>query len=394
MIIYHRQGNIPKRKHIATFDRNNKLIREELFSTKGFSGEYSTLYYSEPPVCLVENNKIIINNKPEIWGDAPFDYHHFDTFQLKSSGHFIEARVPMLTNSDCTIGLFSISKSTSVCFQNVSANELIFVHEGSGVMDSVFGRISFEKGDYIIIPKGVLYNLTCKNLKRNRFLYVESNSEFQIPKSYLNSSGQLLETAPYSERDFKLPVLKKTKQRKNKKFEVIVKRENNWYQQIHENDLMSAIGWDGYLYPFAINIEAFCPKVGKIHLPPPVHKIFENDSFVICNFVPRLLDFHDGAVTAPYYHMNIDSDEVLYYLDGNFLSRKGVSEGSLTLHPMGLTHGPQPGKQEESIGKKDTNELAVMIDTFKPLEICKNMVDCRKSEYTASWLTPKKSKKN
>ena len=392
MAQYQTQGFVSKQKHTANYDSKKRLIREELFSSQGFSGLYSTLYYSEPPVCLIENEKIKNQNAYEKWIDAPFDYHHFNTNQLSFFGNFFNSRIPILVNDDCVIGLFSISNGTPLYYKNVLSHEFIFVHEGSGSLISPFGVLKFQKGDYLIIPKGIVYQIKCNSLKRNRFLYIESTKEFQIPRSYRNDYGQLLESAPYCERDFRSPKLSKGV-KNNSKIEVIVKKGDEWYRHVYERNLMNAIGWDGFLYPFAFNIKSFCPRVGKVHLPPSVHKIFENENMVICNFVPRALDFHENSVTAPYYHMNIDSDEVIYYLDGEFLSRKGVGEGSLTLHPMGLTHGPQPGRQEASIRKKETSEWAVMIDTFKSLNISNQLSNCRKSDYTSSWLEKKKDKK-
>lgn len=391
MIQYHKQGLIGQTKHTASYDSKGKLLREELFSTKGFSGVYSTLYYADPPVSLISNELIKPQTVCEEWEEAPFDYHHFDTNQLSIFGNYFNARIPMLFNDECTIGVFSISNSTSLFFQNVLAHELIFVHEGTGEMISPFGRLKFHKGDYIIIPKGVVYQIKCNNMKKNRFLYLESAKEFQIPRSYRNEYGQMLESAPYCERDFRLPQLQRTG-KKLSSMEVIVKKGNKWYKNTYENHLMNVVGWDGYLYPFIFNIKSFCPRVGKLHLPPSVHKVFENESLVVCNFVPRVLDFHKDAVTAPYYHMNIDSEEVLYYLDGEFLSRKGVGEGSMTLHPKGLIHGPQPGRQEASIRKKETTEWAVMFDTFNQLKISQSLAKCRKPEYTRSWLEKKKGK--
>lgn len=393
MILYHKQGFISQQKHTATYDTKKRLIREELFSTHGFSGVYSTLYYSEPPICLIANEKL----KPQIiceqWLEAPFDYHHFDTNQINMFGNYFNSRVPLLFNDDCVLGVFSISNDTPLYYQNVLAHEMLFVHEGAGEMISAFGRLKFHKGDYLVIPKGIIYLMKCNNMKKNRFLYFESSEEFQIPNSFRNEMGQLLEAAPYCERDFKLPQLSKMANKKNSTMEVVVKRGDDWYRHVYERNLMNVIGWDGYLYPFTFNIKNYCPRVGKIHLPPPVHKVFENKNLVICNFVPRLLDFHPDAVTAPYFHMNIDSDEVLYYLDGEFLSRKGVGEGSLTLHPMGLVHGPQPGRQEASVRKKETSEWAVMLDAFKPLKMSRQLSLSRKPEYTASWLQKNTRKK-
>lgn len=393
MIHYHKQGVVSHQKHTANYDAKGKLFREELFSTKGFSGNYSTLYYTEPPISLIANELIKPQTSCDEWVEAPFDYHHFDTNQLNMFGNYFNARIPILYNDKCVMGIFSISNSASLYYQNVLAHELIFVHEGIGELICPFGRLKFHKGDYIVIPKGVVYQIKCNNMKKNRFLYMESSQEFQIPKSYRNDCGQLLESAPYCERDFRVPQLNKSGNKKASAMEVIVKKGGNWYKHTYERNLMNVVGWDGYLYPITFNIKSFCPRVGKIHLPPSVHKVFENENLVVCNFVPRLLDFHQDAVTAPYYHMNIDSDEVLYYLDGEFLSRKGVGEGSLTLHPMGLIHGPQPGRQEASIRKKVTAEWAVMLDSFEPLKISQALAKSRKPEYASSWMNKKKEKK-
>ncbi|RME22690.1 MAG: homogentisate 1,2-dioxygenase, partial [Candidatus Zixiibacteriota bacterium] len=314
-------------------------------------------------------------------------YYHFFTDDLKTEGSFITNRHVFLQNNDCSIATCRVTEPTDDFFRNAYHNEYIFVHRGKGVLRSEFGALPFEPGDQLIIPRTVIYRLEFDDYKAdNKLLIVESRTAYEIPKHYRNEYGQLEEHAPYAERDFKIPT-ELTPRDETGEFRVIIKAGQRYFEHIVPHHPFDVVGWDGYFYPFALNIRDYHPKVGRIHLPPPIHLAFITEHFVLCNFVPRPFDFHPDAIPAPYWHSNIDSDEVLYYVEGDFMSRKGIKEGSITLHPGGMPHGPQPGKYEGSVGAKATNEYAVMVDTFAPLRPTLNVKKTMDEKYAQSWLT-------
>jgi homogentisate 1,2-dioxygenase len=268
-------------------------------------------------------------------------------------------------------------------YRNSEGDELLFVHYGTGKVESMFGTIHYEPGDYIIIPVGTIYRVVPNN-EETKLLVIETNNWITTPKRYRNVHGQLLEHSPFCERDIFGPETLETFSEKGS-FEVRTKSRGFLHSHFLSHHPMNVEGWDGYLYPWKINIRDFEPITGRIHMPPPIHQMFEGHNFVICSFVPRLYDYHPDSIPAPYYHSNVDSDEVLYYVEGNFMSRKGINEGSITLHPSGIPHGPHPGTIEASIGKKETLELAVMIDTFRPLKVVKQANTLEDSNYKYSW---------
>ncbi|MCB1197658.1 MAG: homogentisate 1,2-dioxygenase [Deltaproteobacteria bacterium] len=383
MPFYHRMGSIPSKRHIAFYKEDQTLHREELFSTKGFSGIYSNKYHLYMPTAITKIDKIS-KPKDETWVEAPLEWRLFHTFDQQKDGDPISSRIKYLFNATCAISTAAPKISCKGFYKNAYAHELIFVHKGSGVCKTEFGRIDFTPGDYIVIPKGVIYQVDV-NEGENRMLVVESATAFDIPKHFRNEYGQCTESAPYCERDFRPPSQLETFDNKGE-FVVYVKAGEDWYTHTMQHHPFDIVGWDGCEYPFAFNIHEYAPIVGQIHQPPPVHLVFTTRDFVVCNFVPRLFDFHPQSIPAPYFHSNVDSDEVLYYVEGNFMSRKGIKEGSISHHPMGLPHGPQPGKTEESIGKKETNECAVMIDTFAPLQSTLAVEQTMVSHYASSWL--------
>ena len=385
MPFYVKLGKVPPKRHITFYkDDGKSLYREELFSTLGFSGIYSNKYHIYMPTQVKKIGEIPQNNSND-WQNAPLQYYHFFTEKKKTDGDILKSRNEFLKNDNCVISTANVSADSDFFFRNSYAHELIFVHRGSGKFLSEYGKLPFEQWDYIVVPKGTTYQIKFDSYDDNKLMIVESSTPFDIPRHFRNEYGQLTEEAPYYERDFKVPQFTEPADNQGD-FELILKLRDRYFKYLLPNHPFDVVGWDGFLYPYTFNLKEYAPKVGKIHLPPPVHLMFATQHFVVCNFVPRLFDFHPQAVPAPYYHSNVDSDEVLYYVYGDFMSRKGIEEGSITLHPMGIPHGPQPGKTEASIGIKETDEYAVMIDTFQPLRVTKNVKDTMVDDYSQSWL--------
>jgi homogentisate 1,2-dioxygenase len=311
-----------------------------------------------------------------------------DGFKAAPHDDYLESRKCILTNSDCQIIVAAPKKSlTKYFYKNTDSDEVIFVHKGSGKLRTMLGNIEFKYGDYLVIPRGIIYQIEF-NDQVNRLFIVESKSPIYTPKRYRNWFGQHVEGAPYCERDLHPPFELET-HNENGDFLIKVKKQNMIHEYIYAAHPFSVVGWDGYNFPYKFSIHDFEPITGKIHQPPPVHQTFETNKFVICSFVPRLYDYHPNSVPAPYNHSNIDSDEVIYYVDGDFMSRNDINKGSITLHPAGIPHGPHPGAMEKSIGKKETFELAVMVDTFSPLMVTEEAVNMTEGSYHTSWLNKK-----
>ncbi|GMT49990.1 MAG: homogentisate 1,2-dioxygenase [bacterium] len=385
MSFYQKRGEIPSKKHVTFYQKDNRsLYREELVSTKGFSGICSTKYHINLPTAVRDLKGFPIM-EDKIWHEAPLENYHFNTNKVKRKGNFVTARNYYLSNDHVELSCVHVSDNCTDLYENASAHELVFIHHGTGQYLSDYGVLPVQEGDYLMIPKGTIGQLQFDDLKSVKLLIIESCMPFEIPKSYRNDYGQLLEQAPYCERDFTTPKWVEPLHQKGD-FTLVIKSGNRLYKYILAYHPFDLIGWDGYYYPFTFNIKDYSPIVGKLHLPPPVHMVFNSPHFVICNFVPRPFDFHPQAIPAPYYHSNIDSDEVLYYVAGDFMSRKGIEEGSITLHPGGIPHGPQPGKIEESIGKKETKEYAIMLDTFSPLKLTTHARSTMIENYYQSWL--------
>lgn len=385
---YYTLGQIPPKRHTVFRQPDGRLYAEELFSTEGFSSDYSLLYHVFPPtrVADISQPKDI---KPRIALQDNMQHRSLVTFKTKPEKDYLTSRKPLLVNSDLYIGVAAPMKSMDYFFKNADADEMLFIHEGSGKLKSAFGEIPFGYGDYLIIPRGLIYQLEFDS-ESNRILYVESFSAIVPPKRYRSNFGQLLEHSPYCERDIRKPQNLQTHDETGE-FLIKIKKQDKLYDYTYANHPFDLIGWDGYVYPYAFSIHNFEPITGRLHQPPPVHQTFEAHNFVICSFCPRLYDYHPLAVPAPYNHSNIDSDEVLYYVDGDFMSRKHVERGQITLHPKGIPHGPHPGTVEKSIGAKETKELAVMIDTFRSLSITEDAMAMEQPDYYLSWLdsTPK-----
>ena len=389
MAFYVKVGKVPPKRHITFYKEDGKsLYREELFSTKGFSGIYSNKYHLYMPPQVEKISEVAIDSSGNDWNDAPVEYYHFVTDKKQTKGNLLTARNEFLKNDHCVISTANITEDSDFFYRNSQMHEIIFVHHGKGWLLSEYGKIKFDEWDYLIIPKGTTYQLKFDDYKNNKVFIIESDTPYEIPSHFRNDYGQLTEEAPYYERDFRVPEYMDPID-KIADFKLMLKVRNKMFEYRLPHHPFDVVGWDGFLYPYAFNIKEYAPKVGKIHLPPPIHLVFTTDHFVICNFVPRLYDFHPEAIPAPYYHSNVDSDEILYYVHGDFMSRTGIQEGSITLHPMGIPHGPQPGKTEASIGKKETEEYAIMIDTFQPLRVTKNVKATMVEEYSQSWLEKK-----
>ena len=381
---YHKAGSIPHKRHTQFRKPDGSLYSEELFSTEGFSNDYSLLYHTYAPTLIVKCDDPI-NVMPEIAEEKMLKHRSFEGFNIKPEKDYLKSRKPILINNDCHVVLAAPKSGTGDYFyKNGDADEMIFVHEGSGTLHTAYGDLKFSYGDYLVLPRGCVYQINF-DTESNRLLIVESHTPLRFPKRYLSSNGQLLENSPFCERDIRVP---ENLQTIDKKGDFVIKtKKQGWLYGIHYGTHpFDLIGWDGCCYPFAFSIHDFEPITGRVHLPPPIHQTFETNAFVVCSFVPRLYDYHPQAIPAPYNHSNIDSDELLYYVDGDFMSRKNVNRGMLTLHPAGIPHGPHPGTVEKSIGAKETKELAVMIDTFRPLQLTKTAIEIENEGYVLSWM--------
>lgn len=384
MPFYHALGKIPPKRHTAMRQENGGLYYEQLFGTVGFDGMSSLLYHVHRPTQVKEILESI-DMQPEVVVEKNMKSLRLIGFDIAPEDDFLNSRKALLINSDVYLGLAAPRKSlTDYFYKNADADEMIFVHKGSGVLKTFLGNIEFSYGDYLIIPRGMIYQIHF-NDENNRLLYLESFSPMYTPKRYRNWFGQLLEHSPFCERDLRRPQNLETYDEKGE-FLVKVKKEGMLHQYVYATHPFDVIGWDGYNYPYAFSIHDFEPITGRIHQPPPVHQTFEARGFVVCSFCPRLYDYHPLSIPAPYNHSNIDSDEVLYYVDGDFMSRNDISQGQITLHPGGIPHGPHPGAMERSIGQKETQELAVMVDTFKPLKVTKEALRIDDGKYYKSWL--------
>lgn len=383
MPVYHKLGKIPSKRHTQFRQPNGELYNEQLFGTIGFDGMSSLLYHVHRPT-MVKSIGEAIDMTPKIAVEKGVTARKLVGFDVAPKDDFLESREPMLVNSDVHIGLAAPRKSmTTYFYKNADADEMLFIHKGTGTLRTLVGNIKFEYGDYLIIPRGMIYQMEF-DTEDNRILYAESFHPLYTPKRYRNHFGQLLEHSPFCERDYKLPQDLETHDEVGD-FTIKVKKQGMLHSLVYAAHPFDVVGWDGYNFPYGFSIHNFEPITGRVHQPPPVHQTFETKAFVICSFVPRMYDYHPLAIPAPYNHSNIDSDEMLYYVDGDFMSRNDIDQGYITLHPGGIPHGPHPGAYERSIGKKETGELAVMIDTFKPLQVTENAMRLDDGKYFRSW---------
>ena len=385
---YHKLGNIPPKRHTIHKSNDDKFYYEELFGTIGFEGMSSLIYHTHRPTQVKEIIKSY-DIAPEVAVSKNMKSLMLDGFQIKSHDDYLKSRKCILFNNDCQIALASPNKSLkSYFYKNTDSDEVIFIHKGSGKLRTFLGNIDFSYGDYLVIPRGVIYQIDF-DTSDNRLFIVESKSPIYTPKRYRNWFGQLLEHSPYCERDMHPPYELETYDEKGE-YMIKVKKQDTIHEYVYAAHPFSTVGWDGYNYPYKFSIHDFEPITGRVHQPPPVHQTFETNSFVICSFVPRLFDYHPKAIPTPYNHSNIDSDEVIYYVDGDFMSRSNVEKGFISLHPAGIPHGPHPGTMEKSIGIKETLELAVMVDTFKPLMVTEEALKIDDGKYYKSWLNKSK----
>ncbi|MFS0489170.1 homogentisate 1,2-dioxygenase [Leadbetterella byssophila] len=384
MPIYHNLGSIPRKRHVQFRKPDGKLYYEQLFGTIGFDGMSTLMYQVNRPTMVKE----ILSERdvnPVIAEEKTIKARLLQGFQIQAEDDYLDSRKALLVNKDIHIGLAAPRKSLrSYFYKNADADEMLFIHEGKGILRTMLGNIPFEYGDYLIIPRGMIYQIDFET-ENNRLLFAESFHPIYTPKRYRNWFGQLLEHSPYCERDYILPRDLETHD-EHGDFIMKIKKQGRLYEMLYPTHPFDVVGWDGYNFPYGFSIHNFEPITGRIHQPPPVHQTFETSAFVICSFCPRLYDYHPESIPAPYNHSNIDSDEMLYYVDGDFMSRNNIERGHITLHPGGIPHGPAPGAYERSIGQKETAELAVMIDTFRPLSITEEAIKIDDGKYYKSWL--------
>ena len=387
MPFYHQLGKIPPKRHTQFRKEDGTLHYEQLFGTIGFVGMSSLLYHLHRPT-MVKRVGQSVDVRPQAAVENNLLSRKLEGFQVKPNADYLKSRVPVLFNSDVTILLSAPSKSMAedAFYKNSDGDEVVFVHEGAGTLHTMLGQIPFSAGDYLVIPRGIIHRFAFDS-SANRLFITESAHPVYSPKRYRNHFGQLLEHSPYCERDLRPPSKLETHDALGS-FTIRIKKQGQLHDYVYASHPFDVVGWDGYHFPYALSIHDFEPITGRVHQPPPVHQTFETDAFVICSFVPRMYDYHPQSIPAPYNHSNIDSDEVLYYVEGDFMSRTGIDRGYISLHPAGIPHGPHPGTYEGSIGKTKTEELAVMVDTFRPLQVTAQALAIEHPDYHSSWLEP------
>lgn len=391
MTYYYQLGRLPHKRHTQFRQPGGSLYHEEVMGIHGFSGIQSILYHVRPPTAVrrVETKSPVAIPYEE---PGPLRPRHLESADLPAGGDAISSRVPLLGNSEVVIYVARPTETMDYWYKFAHGDDVIFVHDGTGVLESQYGRLRYRPGDYLVIPTGVIWRLVLDEGVDQRLLVVEAYGHVAPPKRYLNNYGQFLEHSPYCERDIRPPEELVTHDETGV-FEIHVKAREHITRFVYDHHPLDVVGWDGHLWPFAFNIEDFEPITGRVHQPPPVHQTFEGPGFVLCSFVPRMFDYHPLSIPAPYNHSNVDSDEVLYYVEGDFMSRKGIKRASFTVHPNGIPHGPHPGTYEGSIGKEKTEELAVMVDTFRPLRLTRFAQEIEDEGYAYSWL-PQKQHEN
>jgi homogentisate 1,2-dioxygenase len=385
MPIYHTLGQIPRKRHTAFRKPNGGLYAEELMGHEGFIGTSSLLYHTHPPT-TIKSVRRLREVTYEADPDETLRHRHFLTSHVKSGGSPTLDRMPLLFNADVAMLYVEPDEQDAHFYRNAQGDELVYVSKGTGTLESVYGDLPYREGDYLVIHRGILHRYKMDmSAGPTKLVVFESRGHVRWPKRYRNEVGQLIEGAPYSERDIRRPEALRSHDEMGD-FRLLVKQYNGINEMILDHHPFDVVGWDGYFYPWAFNIMDFEPIVGRVHQPPPVHQTFQGDGFVVCSFCPRPFDFDPNAVPAPYNHSNVDSDEVLYYASSEFMSRKGIEFGSITHHPDGIPHGPHPGRAEASIGAKSTNELAVMMDSFRPLKVAKAATTIEDPNYHRSWI--------
>jgi len=384
MPFYRQVGQVPPKRHTVFRQPNDSLYHEELFGTEGFAGVSTLIYHLHPPTRVLDHGTPY-SLRPQIALEDNLQARSYLGWDEPLQEDYLQSRKVLFVNDDLHIGLAAPFTGTgNRFFKNADADELLFVHQGNGMLKTIYGQIEFGYGDYLVIPRGTIYQIQFTGTE-NRLLFIESFSPIETPTRYRNQNGQYLEHSPFCERDFRLPHSMETHSERGE-FAIFIKKKGLVYPYLYDTHPFDAVGYDGCCYPWAMNILDFEPITGRIHQPPPVHQHFQGQNFVVCSFVPRLYDYHPNAIPAPYHHSNIDSDELLYYVDGDFMSRNNIKKGQITLHPGGIPHGPHPGAIERSIGKKETNELAIMIDPFRPVKITTEAMNLELPDYFRSWL--------
>ncbi len=382
MPFYQRLGDVPRKRHIQ-FRDNGTLLTEEVMGLEGFSGNESILYHLTSP-CRVEKLGDFEPIERQEWVPDKHKPLHLKTWDVDAGGDALTGRQLLMWNNDVEISLCRPTEIMDGFFRNGEGDEVIFVHEGSGTIESIFGELAYKPGDYVVIPRGATYRFVPDDSEQ-RYVVFESPGLIEIPRRYRNEYGQLLEHAPYYHRDIHPPTELNT-HRERGEFHVKVRVRGGFQTYVLDYHPFDVVGWDGYVYPWTFSIHDFEPITGRIHMPPPSHQTFQGQNFVICSFCPRKLDFDPLAIPIPYHHSNLNSEEMIYYVDGNFASRKAIEIGSVTLHPSGIPHGPAPGLAEKSIGMTETHELAVMCDTFHPLRLTKLAEKLDDGKYWHSWF--------
>lgn len=384
MAFYQKRGKIPHKRHTQFRKEDGGLYAEELVSTEGFAANYSLIYHAHPPTLVKEIGEAY-SIAPKIAIEKNLKSLSLSSFKVQPEADYLKSRVVLMVNNDLQIGVAApTGEKMDYFFKNADADEMLFVHEGEGTVRTIYGDLDFAYGDYIILPRGTIYQIEFKT-EKNRLFFLESFSPIRLPKRYQNDQGQLMEHAPFCERDIRTPENLKMHD-EHGDFKVLIKKQEMIFPYTYATHPFDAVGWDGYHYPYIFSIHDFEPITGRVHQPPPVHQTFAGAGFVVCSFCPRKYDYHPQAIPAPYHHSNVDSDEVLYYVDGDFMSRNNIQKGQITLHPGGIPHGPHPGAAERSIGVEDTEELAVMVDPFRPFQITEAALALQDPDYYLSWL--------
>lgn len=381
---YHHLGNFPQKHHVQFRQPDGTLYTEQLFSTRGFSGPTSTLYHVNSPT-EVSGWTDLGTVKVEFLKDEALRHRHLLTADMPAFGDAVSGRIPLMGNGDVVWYQVKAAQPMPTLYKNADGDEVLFVHDQAGTLTTMFGVIDVRPGDYLVIPRGTIYRVDFDAYPA-RILTLVANGPIEIPRRYRNELGQLQEHAPYRERDLRPPT-RLAEYRGRVATDVLIRARDRHVMYHYPYDPLDVVGWDGYDYPYAFNINDFSPITGKLHMPPPIHQTFAGPGFVICSFCPRMLDYHPEAIVVPYNHSNVDSDEVLYYVNDKFGSRKGIHEGSITIHPLGIPHGPQPGATEASIGATKTEELAVMVDTHRPLYLTAQALRLEDPNYWRSWQT-------
>jgi homogentisate 1,2-dioxygenase len=385
MPYYRRVGDLPKKRHTAHRDSSSHLRAEELMGLNGFSEESALLYHRHLPTAIV--SAAAVESEPErLHPNQPLLPRHFRLHECKQGGDAVTGRQLLLANDDVRIS-YAVAVETSPLTRNAAGDELAYIESGRATLESVFGTLEVAAGDYVLVPTSTTHRWVVDKAGGEplRVLFTEARGHVNVPDRYLSSRGQLKEGAPFSERDIRGPEGPLVVDEEN--VEVLVRTRAGATRYVYAHHPFDVVGWDGCLYPWAFSIHDFEPIVGRIHQPPPVHQTFAGPNFVVCSFVPRLFDFDPDAIPVPYNHANVDSDEVLFYCGGNFMSRagSGIGQGSVSLHPSGFIHGPQPGSVEAALGKPSTEELAVMVDTFRPLQLAQVALDVEDEAYPWTW---------